>query len=171
MSPKSFAIALAALALAGPAAAQQRGTMELGAFGSGARFDQKLSLKYAVGAGGHVGMFLDRRWSLEFEKSEMRATRPDGLKDVNVGILAARFIANDFRVGAFTWFVGVGGGVSTETNFMHTYGVDVIGGTRIRLSSRYNLRVDAVADFLANEDWKSYQTVRIGLSWFRHPDM
>jgi len=34
---------------------------------------------------------------------------------------------------------------------------------------RANFRVDAVLDYLANQDWKSYQSIRMGLSFYRHP--
>ena len=171
MSIKAITVGLAALVLAVPAAAQQRGTMELGAFGSGAYFQPELSLKLGFGGGGRVGMFLDRRWALEFEKGEMRASRPDGLKDVNVGILSSRIVASDIRRGPVTFIAGLGGGVSTETNFLHSYGFDVMFGAKIAINERYNFRVDAVHDVLANNDWKSYTTLRVGLSWLRHPDV
>jgi hypothetical protein len=171
MSIKSFVIAgLAGLALAAPAAAQVRGTMEFGAFGSGARFEKELGMEFAYGGGGRVGMFLDRRWALEFEKGEMRASRPNGLRDVNVGILSSRIVASDFQRGQFTALVGVGGGISTETNFLHSYGFDALIGMKYRLGSRSNLRLDLVHDVLANNGWKSYTTLRMGLGWLRHPD-
>ena len=83
-----------------PAAAQQRGTVEFGAFGSAGVVRQEPDAQPAAfGGGGRVGVFLDPRWALEFEKGEMRATRTLGLKDVNVGILvgAARGDADQER--------------------------------------------------------------------------
>jgi outer membrane protein OmpA-like peptidoglycan-associated protein len=169
MSVRAFTIGMAALVLAVPAAAQQRGTMEFGAFGSGARFDEALSLKTGYGGGGRIGMYLDPRWAIEFEDAEMRATRPNGLKDVNVGILSGRLVYSPFTIGRMAVLLGAGAGVSTETNFMHTYGVDALLGLKMGLTPNVALRIDGVYDWLANEDWKSYQSVRVGLSVYRHP--
>jgi hypothetical protein len=179
MSLRNITVGLAALVLAVPAAAQNavqdgvgsmhRGTMEIGAFASGARFEQALSLNLGYGGGGRIGMFLDRRWSVEFEDAEMRASRPGGLRDANVGILSGRLVASDFRRGAFTFIGGAGGGVSTETSFLHSYGFDLLAGVKIATGQNAALRIDFVNDFLANNGWKTYQSVRIGMSWFRHP--
>ncbi len=38
------------------------------------RLTTRLSLKTGYGGGGRVGIFLDPRWSIEFEDAEMRAT-------------------------------------------------------------------------------------------------
>lgn len=181
MSIRTITIGLAALALVVPAGAQaqnviqhgpgfmQRGTMEIAAFASGARFEEALGMKLAYGGGGRVGMFLDHRWSIEFEKSEMRASRPGGLKQANVGILSSRLVGSDYRRGPFTFLVGAGGGISTETSFLHSYGFDVMGGVKLRVRENSALRIDVVNDWLANNSWKTYQTVRMGMSWFRHP--
>jgi len=169
MSIRTFMVGVAALVLAVPAAAQQRGTMEFGAFGSAASFDNALSLKTAFGGGGRVGMFLDPRWSIEFEDAEMRATRPDGLKDVNVGLLSGRLVGVPIKSGGFSLLLGAGAGVSTETNFLHSYGVDALAGMKFALNNHAALRIDGVWDWLANQDWKSYRSVRVGLSLYRSP--
>ena len=164
-----FTVGVAALVYAVPAAAQQRGTVEFGAFGSAASFDNELSLKTGYGGGGRVGVFLDPRWSIEFEDAEMRASRPNGLKDVNVGLLSGRLVAVPIQSGALSFLVGAGAGVSTETNFLHSYGVDALVGAKYALSNNAALRVDGVWDWLANEDWKTYRSVRLGISVYRHP--
>ena len=169
MSIRVFTLCAVALLWAVPAAAQERGTMELGAFGSAARFDRDLSLKTGIGVGGRVGMYLDKTWSVEFEDAEMRATRPNGLQDVNVGLLSGRLVNTPARLGALQLLAGVGLGVSTETNFSHSYGVDALIGAKYPLSDHAAFRVDAVLDYLANQDWKSYQSIRMGLSFYRHP--
>lgn len=166
---KMPAVSLAALLFAVPAMAQQRGTIELGAFGSAASFDNNLSLKTGYGGGGRVGAFLDPRWSLEFEDAEMRATRPNGLRAVNVGLLSSRLVNVPLTAGRFSLLLGVGGAVSTETNFMHSYGVDALAGVKIALSDNAAFRVDGVYDWLANEKWKTYRSVRMGLSLYRRP--
>lgn len=168
---KSFAVAgFAALLLAAPAGAQVRGTMEIGGFGSAANFNSALGMHRGWGGGGRVGMFLDRRFALEFEKGEMRATRTNGLKDVNVGILASRITAFGHPNRSFTPLIGIGAGVSTETNYLHSYGFDIMVGLKAALNNRAAIRLDLVHDVLANNNWKSYSTLRLGLSWLRHPE-
>ena len=167
MSLKAIMVGAAMLATALPAAAQQRGTVELGAFASAAKFDESLSLKNAFGGGARVGVFLDPLWSIEFEMGEMRATRPNGLKDVNVGILSTRLIAVPIKTGALSIVVGVGAGVGTETSFLHSYGVNALLGARFALTEHSALRIDAQNDWLANYDYKSYQRVSLGLSLYR----
>jgi hypothetical protein len=169
MSIRALTLAIAALVCAVPAAAQERGTMEFGAFASGAQFNHDLSLKTGYGGGGRIGMFLDPRWSIEFEEAEMRATRPNGLNSVNVGILSGRLVTVPFSSGSLAFLFGGGLGVSTETNFMHSYGPDLLAGARFALSNSTSLRVDGVVDWLANEKWKAYRSVRVGVSLFRHP--
>ena len=176
MSFRALTVGLAALLWTAPAVAQQRGTMEFGAFGSAATFDKALTLDKAFGGGGRVGMFLDPRVSIEFEDAEMRATRTNGLRDVNVGILSGRLVAVPIKSGALSILLGAGAGIGTETNFLHTYGVDALAGFKFAFSDRAALRVDGVFDWLANEypppngqKWLTYKSVRVGLSLFRHP--
>ena len=169
MSIKVLIAGMATLMCAIPALAQERGTVEFGAFGSAATFDNSLGLTSGYGGGGRVGIFLDPRLSMEFEDAEMRASRPHGLADVNVGILSGRLVASPLKVGAVSFLVGAGAGVSTETNFMHSYGVDGLVGAKIALTSNAALRVDGVWDWLANQNWKTYKSVRVGVSLYRHP--
>ena len=169
MSVRALIVGVAALVWALPAAAQERGTMEFGAFASAASFDNDLSLKTGYGGGGRIGMYLHPRWSIEFEDAEMRATRPNGLKDVNVGLLSGRLVAVPIKSGGLSILLGAGAGISTETNFMHTYGVDALVGAKIKLSENAALRVDGVWDWLANESWQQFRSVRVGLSLYRTP--
>jgi outer membrane protein OmpA-like peptidoglycan-associated protein len=73
------------------------------------------------------------------------------------------------KSGAFSLLLGGGAGVSTETNFLHSYGVDALAGFKIALGDHAAFRVDGVWDWLANEDWKSYRSLRVGISLYRHP--
>jgi peptidoglycan-associated lipoprotein len=169
MSLRTLSIALAALTLAVPAAAQQRGTVEFGAFGSAGKFDNALTLDKGFGGGGRIGAYLTPRTSIEFEDSEMRATRTLGLKDVNVGILSGRLVTAFAQSGKLSLLIGAGAGASTETNFMHTYGVNALLGAKIALSDNAALRADLINDWLANNSWKSYQSLHVGLSLYRNP--
>ena len=143
--------------------------MEFGAFASLASFDRALSLTTAFGGGGRVGMFIAPRWSLEFEGAEMRAGRPHGLRNVNVGLLSGRVVASAVQAGRLSLLTGAGAAASTETNFMHSYGVDALVGVKIAVTSAASIRVDGVGHWLANEDWKTYRSVRMGLSLYRRP--
>lgn len=167
---RALTVGAVALALALPAGAQERGTVEFGAFGSAASFDKALTLSTGYGGGGRVGMYLDRMWVMEFEDAEMRASRPSGLKDVNVGLLSGRLVAAPVISGGLSMLLGAGAGVSTETNFLHSYGVDALLGAKYAMTDNVSLRVDGVFDWLANQNWKTYKSVRVGLSVFRHPN-
>ena len=169
MSVRIFTIGAALVLAALPAAAQQRGTMEFGAFASAGRYDKALTLDHGYGGGGRIGMFMDPRVAVEFEKGEMRATRTLGLKDVNVGILAGHLVGTLIQGSRFSMHVGAGAGASTETNFLHTYGVNALVGAKVRLSPSASLRIDGISDWLANNQWKSFQRVHVGLSLFRNP--
>lgn len=171
MSIRTITILGAVVLWAAAAQAQERGTVELAAFGSVGRFDQSLTLDHGYGGGGRVGIFLDPRVALEFEKGEMRATRTLGLKDVNVGILAGRLVVTPIQAGALSVLLGAGAGASTETNFLHSYGVTALLGAKLALNNSVNFRVDGISDWLANNNWKSYQRVHVGLSVFRHPNV
>jgi peptidoglycan-associated lipoprotein len=169
MTRKILTMGALALLWAVPAQAQQRGTVEFGAFGSAGRFDKSLTLDKALGAGGRVGIYLDPRWSVEFEKGEMKATRTNGLSDVNVGLLAARLLVTPIRSGAFSMHLGAGGGGSTETNFLHSYGLNALAGIKFDFNDVVGLRLDLASDWLAHYDWKSYQRLQAGLTFSRRP--
>ena len=64
----------ASLMCAIPAAAQERGTVEFGAFGSGGMFNKSLTLNSGFGVGGHVGAYLDPNWAVEFEGGHRSAS-------------------------------------------------------------------------------------------------
>ncbi|MEP6590602.1 MAG: OmpA family protein [Gemmatimonadota bacterium] len=169
MSVRILVVGVLALVAAIPAAAQVRGTMELGAFGAAASFDKELSLKTGYGGGGRIGMFFAPRLSVEFEGTLMKASRPNGLKSVNMGILSGRLVAVPLKMGGLSVLLGAGAGVSTETNFLHTYGADVLVGLKFAIGDNAALRIDGIYDWLANEDWKSYRSLHAGLSLYRHP--
>ena len=169
MSRRAVTIGAAMLVWAVPAAAQERGTMEFGAFGSVGSFDNSLGLKNGYGGGGRIGLYFSPRWEAEFESGEMKATRPSGLQDVNVGILSTRITAVALKSGQLSIYVGAGAGIGTETNFMHSYGVNALIGAKVRLSDNAIVRLDAQQDWLANYSYKSYQRLTLGLSIYRNP--
>ncbi len=170
MIRKIALIGAATLLCAIPAAAQERGTVEFGAFGSGGMFNKSLTLNSGFGGGGHVGVFLDPRWALEFEGSEMQASRPAGAANANVGMLSGRLVNTLFRGDVVSILGGAGAGGSTETSFLHSYGVNAMLGAKFAVSERAAIRVDAVADWLANYSWKSNQRLQVGMTFARSPN-
>ncbi len=170
MIRRAITIGAAVLVCAVPAAAQQRGTVEFGMFGSAGIFNKDLTLDKGFGAGGRIGAYLDPRWSLEFEDGEMHATRTLGLTDVNVGMLSGRIVNTFVKSGGFSMMVGAGAGSSTETNFLHSYGINALLGAKFRINDVAAIRVDAVSDWLANYNWKANQSLRFGLTLYRHPN-
>jgi hypothetical protein len=175
---KAITIGGAVLVSSVVAGAQERGTVEFGMFGSLGRFDQKLTLDQGVGVGGRVGVFLNPRVALEFEKGEMRAERTLGLKDVNVGILSGRLVVTPIRAGRLSILLGAGAGGSTETNFLHSYDLNALLGAKIGLTRSVSLRADVISAWLANpepqnfpnpEAWRSYQSLHVGLNVMRNP--
>jgi peptidoglycan-associated lipoprotein len=65
--------------------------------------------------------------------------------------------------------VGAGAGVGTETNFLHTYGLNGLVGAKLALTNSVSLRADGIVDWLANNNWKSFKSAHLGLSVYRHP--
>jgi peptidoglycan-associated lipoprotein len=169
MFKRTITFGALALIWATAAIAQERGTLEIGGFGSVAAFNNSLTLTHAYGGGGRIGVFLTPSLSAEFEDGEMRATRTLGLRDVNVGILSSRLTAVPVKYGAFSLLVGAGAGIGTETNFLHSYGLNTLLGVKLALNDHAALRMDGIVDWLANNNWKSFQSLHVGLSLYRSP--
>lgn len=170
MIRKAITIGVVTLVCAIPVAAQERGTVEFGAFASAGAFDKSLTLNSGFGGGGRVGVYLDPRWAIEFEEGEMNASRTLGLTNVNVGELTGRVVGRVFKTGGFSLLLGAGAGSSSETNFLHSYGVNALVGARIAVSDNAAIRIDGISDWLANYSWKSNQSLHVGLSLFRSPN-
>jgi peptidoglycan-associated lipoprotein len=167
MSVKLTALGVAAFITAAPVTAQQRGTLELGVFGSGTSFDNSLRIENGAGGGFRLGAFLDPRWSLEFDGSGSSAGRPVGLGSVQVNSLSARLALTPFVIGPMALVFGAGG-VHTDYEVSSSYGMSGLVGAKVALGSRVAVRVDAVADYMPDRK-DTNVGVRAGLSFFRHP--
>ena len=77
-----------------------------------------------------------------------------------MGILASRLVYNPLTYRRLSFLLGAGAGISTETNFLHSYGVDGLVGAKVALTDNTSLRVDGVMDWLANESWKRWRCWR-----------
>src|SRR5258708_4008191 len=168
MSRTTRAIGAVAMLHAAPALGQSQGTVEFGGFATAGTFNRLMSLNHGYGAGGHVGVFLEPRWSLEFEALEMRVTRIHDV-DVPVGTLSGRLVAVPVQSGAFSLLVGAGGGAGTDRTYMQGFGANGLVGAKFALGSQAAFRVDGVLDWLYSNSWRPFQTLRFGFSFFRHP--
>lgn len=169
MSVRAITLGAALLLGAVPAASQERGTLEFGVFGSVGSFNEAVTLNRGYGGGGRFGTYLDEKVAVEFEMGEMLATRTLGRSSVNVGLLSSRLVWTPMVAGPLSILLGAGAGIGTETNFLHTYGVNALFGAKYALSSTVAIRADVSADWMANYNWSPYQSLRIGLTFYRHP--
>ena len=168
MFSKAITVGMVAL-LAGalPATAQQRGSLEFGAFGSNSRFDAGLGMASSWGAGGRIGLFLTPRLSIEFEGGGSKAGRTLGLSSVNVGVLAARLTAVPVKSGRLS--ILLGGGIDhSDTYFMESYGINGLLGAKYALSQNVAFRVDAIPSYMVNGKFTNFR-MHFGLSILRSP--
>jgi len=85
-------------------------------------------------------------------------------------MFSARLVNTLFRGDVVSILAGAGAGGSTETSFLHSYGVNAMLGAKFAVSERAAIRVDAVADWLANYSWKSNQRLQVGMTFARGPN-
>ncbi len=168
MSRSFLALGVTALIGAVPLAAQQRGTLEFGAFGSTASYDNSLGLGNGGGGGLRAGLFLDPRWSLEFDGSGMNSSRPLGLPGAQVTSLAARVALTPLVVGPTSWIISAGG-VHTDYGVSSSYGMSGLVGAKLALGSRLAFRVDGTADYMPHRR-DTNLGIRAGFSIFRQPN-
>lgn len=172
MSSKTLTTILAAaflLIAAEPAATQQRGTIEFGAFGTYAGFDEALRTEDTFGGGLRVGAFIFPRLSVEFDiVQKYDAGRPSGLQSVDAEAFAWRLTAIPLKFGSVSTLVGLGLSHTDIQNDVHeSEGFHALLGAKLPLSSSVDLRVEGVSDW--NGDGIRNQAVNFGLSLYRHP--
>jgi outer membrane protein OmpA-like peptidoglycan-associated protein len=164
-----IAAGVAALVSAAPAPAQQRGTIEFGAFASSTSYDAGLGMDNNMGFGGRVGAFFSPRFSVEFEAGGGTAGRTLGRADVNVGVLSGRLLVVPVRLASNRVSILLGGGVDhTDANFFESYGYHGLLGAKLHLSDMIALRVDGIKSWMATDDG-SNTSLHFGLSVYRRP--
>lgn len=168
MLARAITVGVAMLVGAVPATAQQRGTMDFGAFASYTSFDHSLRMNSSLGAGGRIGMFVFPRLSVEFEGGGSRAGRTLGLQAVNVGILAARLTVVPLKLGGVSVLLGAGV-EHMDTYFFESYGVNGLLGAKVALSHTVALRIDGIESFEAHHKYMN-MGLHLGLSVYLHPD-
>jgi hypothetical protein len=177
MSPKSWTLlAILALFVAAPAAAQKPAAVEIGGFGQWTHFDDNAGRANArpedgFGYGGRLGVFLSRNWQVEadgyYSPQDRKVTEefcclglfPD---EVNASAFALRLNYNiPLGTAGRSQLIFGGGAVRTKYAFrggntpdssMADYGASGLAGLRVALLKHVALRVDGVADYMPNHE-------------------
>lgn len=156
------------LIAAAPAAAQERGTIEFGAFGSLSDFDDDLRMDNGFGGGFRVGAFVFPRLSVEFDVSRKYADRPDGLRSVDAETFAARLTGVPLKFGPVSVLLGAGGAhTDVQNDLTESDGFQGLAGLKVDLGSSAALRLEGVTEL--NDDDIRNQALQVGLSLYRHP--
>ena len=158
------------VAVAIPVGAQERGTIELGAFVSSTMFHDDFQMNNAIGFGGRVGAFLSPRFSVEFEANGGKATRPAGLADRSYTFIDGRLMFVPIRVGGASLLVGIGGGhvdANVDNGALEqSYGTHLLLGAKLPVTQNAAIRVDGVQYFHGD---MTHRSLRAGLSLYRSP--
>ena len=164
----AVAMGLAVMATAVSVDAQERGTVEFGAFGSGGSYDNGLGLDSGWGGGGRVGAFLLPRLSVEFEAGGSSAPPTLGAgDDVNVGVLSGRLTGVPLKAGPLSLLVGLGVN-HTDAFFLESYGVHGLLGAKLAITDQVALRLDGIRTRMSNGGgWNN--ALHLGVSLYRHP--
>ena len=163
-----LAAGLAALVSAAPVAAQQRGTVEVGAFGTRSSYDNSLGMNSNFGAGGRVGAFIFPRLSAEFEVDGGKATRTLGRADVNTSSQTARLTFVPLRIGHRISLLAGAGIDHADTHFFESYGYQGLLGIKLGLSDAVALRVDGIYSHMSNLGGNN-KSLHFGLAVYRSP--
>lgn len=147
------AAGLAAMMAATPVLGQSAGTVELGGFGRYTSFGESRQLDDAIGFGGRLGVFLSRRFSIEGDISYSSLDVPED-SEMSYIPIHGRILFNQ-PIGQRVDFLLGAGGVFNRYHADDTdVGVGGLVGTRIYLSDRVALRLDATADHMP-ASWNS----------------
>lgn len=172
MLNKTLIVGAAILIAAVPAAAQQRGSMELGAFVSMNAFDNAYQMDNAIGFGGRIGAFLTPRVSLEMEANQGNAKRPSGLADRSYRFIDTRILWAPMQIGRASLLLG-GGVQHVDANVNEawedeSYGFHALLGGKIAISPNAALRVDYTRYFNGGAN---HGSLKAGISLYRHPEV
>lgn len=157
--------------IAAPAVAQEKGTIELGAFVKYTRYDKSFGTsskrENSYGGGGRLGYFLSSKWELELDGS-VNAT---DVKQFFTGFVSTALIYAPFHLrlnfnqklgdGPFTWILGAGPAynrygkrVVGEPGFRPAagggsdWGVGALTGVRAMLTNWLAFRLDGTLDYV-----------------------
>lgn len=170
MLVRTLTIGAAILIAALPASAQERGTVEFGAFVSHNTFDSDYQMNNALGGGGRIGIFLAPRWSLEFEGNGGSAGRPSPLADRSFRFLDSRLVVVPVKVSRASLLLGAGVGhvdANVDNGFDgESYGYHLLVGGKLAVTENAALRLDLTQYFNGGAQHRS---IKAGLSLYRNP--
>ena len=157
----ALAAIVAALAAA-PVAAQDRGAIELGAFGRYTSFSSTgLDLADHAGFGGRAGFFLSPLLALELDVSRT-STHDPAASSIAYYPYHLRGVLNLPFTDRFSALLGAGpmlNNYRTTGTSQTDYGAGALVGARVRLASAVALRLDATAD------WSLHRSAGGGNYW------
>jgi len=157
-APTLFAVTFLLAAVTSPAASQQAGALEFGAFAQVSYFEESLRFDRGSGGGGvRLGFFPVRQLELEAEGAFVPTEGPGGL-NVSYIPLRARLLFN-LPVGDHGAFL-VGGGYA-RNQFRrdldtHEDGVTALIGARLGLPSRTSIRISTSLDYIPSPSIELY---------------
>lgn len=166
MFVRAIAIGVAVLVAASPGIAQQRGTVEFGAFGNRSFYDSAINVSDGWGGGVRIAAFILPRLSVEGDIGRRDGPRPLGLQSVEVEAFAARLLAVPVMLGPLSLLAGAGI-IHTDYQVDVTDGLQALLGAKLALGHNMALRVDGVMDFNDNDSQNT--AVQVGMSFYRHP--
>lgn len=157
-APTLFAVTFLLAAVTSPAASQQAGALEFGAFAQASYFEESIGFDRGSGGGGiRLGFFPVRYLELEAEGAFVPTEGPGGL-NVSYIPLRARLLFN-LPVGEHGAFL-IGGGYARnqfrrdiETN---ESGVTGLIGARLGLPSRTSIRISTSLDYIPSPSIELY---------------
>ena len=149
-----LAVAVSAVGVARPVAAQGAGNVEVGGFGQYTKADEAWHVKSGFGLGGRVGVFLTRRWALEgdlslstFQNQAPRAVRATRQQST----FAGRIMYNiPFGFAGSTSQFTFGGGAGGQRFGGHTdFSASPDVGVRLNVG-HVGLRFDGIVEYVEN---------------------
>ena len=157
-APTVLAVTFLLATVPSPAAAQQFGALELGAFAHIAYFQNSLRFKQGSGGGGvRLGFFPMRYLELEAEGAFVPTEGPAGVK-VSYIPLRARLIFN-FPAGEHTDLLLGGGFARNEFRRgirTHENGITGLAGVRLGLPGTKSIRISTSVDYIPSPSIELY---------------
>lgn len=165
-----LAIVVVGALLGAPAAAQQRGTIEVGLLARGTLFDPSLEVATAIGAGGRAAVFLAPQWLLEADLSMSGVDGLASLAETSYRPLHVR--VNFLRPYSDRGRLVVGLGL-VATSFGGDFGESDAGlaglfGFRIVFRRSLVARLDGTLDYMpspangAGDNWNAGLQIGVG---------
>lgn len=178
---KQFVMAALLAAVAVPAMAQEKGSIEIGAFGKFTKYDKSYGTSEksanSYGGGGRIGYFLSKKWALELDGSG-NAT---DVKEFFIGYTSAALTYYPFHLRAiynqrmgenspFTWLLGAGPAYNrygkdlpNQPNFKgNDVGIGALTGFRAALTNWFFVRLDGTLDFIPSPNNASERVINQG---------